>query len=92
MAAREILRRVIEAVLLAGRDVSPEGQYTTGKVKPAEASEVPVAPAGVAVFAGAPDKPFTEVKALDITVNKLTAFHPNPTKEAVLTALRKEAA
>ena len=37
------------------------------------------------------NKPYTKLADLEVTVNKSTAFHPNPTKEKVNEALREEA-
>lgn len=38
------------------------------------------------------DRPYTVIGDISVTVNKTTIFHPDPTREMVNDALRKEAA
>lgn len=79
-------------IAVAACDVDEQGQYTTSATAREQAAPVAVAPASVQLLAGAPTRAYTVVETLNVTVNKLTAFHPNPTKEAVEARLRAEAA
>jgi uncharacterized protein YbjQ (UPF0145 family) len=38
------------------------------------------------------DRPYQKILDLKVTVNKTTAFHPNPTSEMVIEKLKAEAA
>ena len=83
---------------LAACDVQ-DGQYAvpnTGSTKAttaaAAAAPAVVAPAAVQIFEGTPSQAYTVVGPLDISVNKLTAFHPNPTREAAIARLQEAAA
>ena len=77
---------------LAGCSVNDRGQYTTGKVAASEMSAEPTAAASVAILTEAPEEKYTELKELKVTVNKLTIFHRNPTREDALNELKAEAA
>ncbi len=84
--------------LLAACNVDSAGHYTSTAAKPentvetASAPAAAVNPAEVQLFSGAPGRTYTEVKKLKIDVNKLTAFHANPTEEDARNRLKQEAA
>jgi len=80
---------------LAACDVQ-DGQVAVpnqGSTKPvAAAAVVPQQPAGVQIFEGEPTRAYTVLGPLDISVNKLTAFHQTPTREAAIKRLQEAAA
>ncbi|MEM9551824.1 MAG: hypothetical protein AAGA05_11645, partial [Pseudomonadota bacterium] len=73
-------------------DVNSKGQYntTTGPDRVDPSSQVDATQ--VQVFEGKPDRSFQAVGPIDVDVNKLTAFHPNPTRADAVAALKEEAA
>jgi len=52
----------------------------------------PVAPSQVQVSEGDLAGQYTVITDLKVSVNKTTAFHPSPTREAVIVKLQEEAA
>lgn len=52
----------------------------------------PVTAAAVQIIEGGTTRTHTVIGPLKLTVGKLTAFHPNPTRELALERLREEAA
>jgi len=80
---------------IAACDVQ-DGQYATaapGSTKaPESAVAKPATPEQVQIIEGTPTRAFNVLGPLDVTANKLTAFHPNPTREAALGRLREAAA
>lgn len=86
---------VLATIGIAGCDVQ-DGQYAVaneGSTKPTvAAASAPVQPTQVQIFEGVPTRAYTVLGELDISVNKLTAFHPSPTREAALTRLKEAAA
>lgn len=78
--------------IVAGCTVE-NGQYVTGKKPPEQQAQPVVKQAGdVTLFAGTPKRAYTVIGPVDVAVNKLTAFHPNPSVEQAEIALREEAA
>ncbi|MCB1339537.1 MAG: heavy metal-binding domain-containing protein [Pseudooceanicola sp.] len=68
---------------------------TTSLPREARASEVPasVNPATIRIVEGPmPAGSYRKLADLRVTVNKTTAFHPNPTREQVIDKLRTDAA
>ncbi len=82
----------VAALALAGCNVNEKGQYTTRKLPDTAAATAPTQATQIAVMQGRPDRAFTPIGPLSVTVNKLTAFHPNPTVEDAMQELRSEAA
>lgn len=79
-------------LIVAGCGVQ-DGQYVTGKTTQKDLPEVTVVEADqIQLFASKPERSFTPITDIKVTVNKLTAFHPNPTEEQARKALREEAA
>ncbi len=91
------LLAVLATLAIAACDVQ-DGQFTTesqASTKPvasAAATAEPVQAADVQIFEGAPARAYTTIGPLDISVNKLTAFHPTPTREAAIKRLQETAA
>ena len=87
----------IALLALAACDVQ-DGQYAVNNAGSTTAASAPAAqpasvtPASVQVFEGTPSQAFTVVGPLDVSVNKLTAFHPSPTREAAIARLQEAAA
>jgi hypothetical protein len=77
---------VLAIVTVAGRDVQ-DGQYAVSNQ-----SSAPVTAAQVQIFEGTPDRTFTVDRPVDNSVNKLTALHPSPSREATLQRLKEAAA
>jgi hypothetical protein len=90
------LLAVLATLAIAACDVQ-DGQFTTESqtsTKPVAgaAAAEPVQAADVQIFEGAPARAYTTLGPLDISVNKLTAFHPTPTREAAIKRLQEAAA
>ena len=87
---------VVAAVVALGAcTVDDKGQYVSRPPAAAQPPAVvtsPVAPTQVALLDAAPRRAFTVIKPLKVNVNKLTAFHPNPTEQDARDRLRAEAA
>jgi len=69
--------------------------WSTSNVKanPPETVAAPVTPATVTVTEGdITNRSYTKLSDLKVSVNKTTAFHPSPTREAVIAKLKEEAA
>ncbi|WP_299295140.1 heavy metal-binding domain-containing protein [uncultured Tateyamaria sp.] len=80
-------------VFVAACDVQ-DGQYVvpaSGEKAP-QAVAAPSTPDSIQVFEEAPNRAFSSLGEIEIDVNKLTAFHPNPTREQAIERLRQEAA
>ena len=78
----------------AGCNVNDQGHFTTtgpDKAVPTDAT-AQSNPAEIQLLTGTPERAYTQLGPIKVTVNKLTAFHPNPSVEAVEEAMRKEAA
>lgn len=85
---------VLAIVTVAGRDVQ-DGQYAVSNQSSAPVTATAAAPvtaAQVQIFEGTPERAYTVVGPLDISVNKLTALHPSPSREAALQRLKEAAA
>ena len=85
----------LTALALAGCQIS-EGTHLA--VKGPETPEAqaavalaPVAVADVVIVEGPTDRPHTVLGPIKVTVGKLTAFHPNPTRELALRRLQEAA-
>ncbi len=70
------------------------GQFVTAG--PETVTTAPVAQAAtpaayIQTFDGTPNRTFTALGDIEIEVSKLTAFHPDPTREDALERLRQEA-
>lgn len=76
---------------LAACDVQ-DGQYALPKsTSTQEPSATPIAADQVQIFEGDPDRAYTVVGPLDIEVSKLTALHPEPTREVAIARLQEAA-
>lgn len=88
---RTISLMCISALLLGGC-----ATWTTATVeesKTATVARAARAPSQVIVTEGdITDRPYIVIGDVSVTVNKTTIFHPDPTREMVNEALRKEAA
>lgn len=88
---------VLTTLAIAGCDVQ-DGQFTTespASTKPAVSAvtaAVPVKAADVQIFEGTPTRAYTTLGPINISVNKITAFHPTPTREAALKRVQETAA
>ncbi|MBR9841819.1 MAG: hypothetical protein GYB25_01545 [Rhodobacteraceae bacterium] len=94
MTIRKFAILATAAALLSGC-ATEEGTYVTGKTAPYEKpapEAVARTPDQIELFSGAPNRSFTEIKPIEVAVNKITAFHPSPTVEQAQKALRAEAA
>ncbi len=81
--------------LLAAGCTLEKGNYTTsptGNPKPVAASVAPVAPSQGKLSSGPATGPHTVLGPVEVNVNKLTAFHPNPTPAMARTKLQEKAA
>lgn len=91
------LLAVLATLAIAACDVQ-DGQYaiqseaSTKPLASAAATAGPVQAADVQVFEGAPARAYTTLGPIDISVNKITAFHPSPTREAAIKRLQEAAA
>lgn len=85
---------LLAAATLASACTLENGNFTNSYVappaKPADAA--PVAPSQVALSNGPAKGPHTVIGPVQVSVNKLTAFHPNPTPELARAELQKKAA
>jgi uncharacterized lipoprotein YajG len=80
--------------VLAGCNVNDQGHFTTtgpDKAAPTDAT-AQTNPAKIQLLTGTPERAYTQLGPIKVTVNKLTAFHPNPSVETVEEAMRKKAA
>ena len=74
---------------------TPRSMTPQGAVTPASAptNRAPTPPDRVILFEGdIPDRPYEALGDISVTVNKITIFHPDPTKDMVARQLREEAA
>lgn len=79
-------------VSLAACEVSETGHFTTGDTVTSSQTAQATLPTDVAILTSPPSGNYTVLEELKVTVNKLTAFHPNPTVEQAQLALKKKAA
>lgn len=77
--------------VLAACDVQ-DGQYSTTRPDSTTTTTAsPVTATQVQIFEGEPTRDYTVIGPVDIDVNKLTAGHPSPTREAAIARLQEAA-
>ncbi len=77
---------------VAGCEFSGSGNYTTGISSATDQAIQTIRAEDVVILDTPPSTEYTIVKPIKVTVNKLTAFHPNPSVEQAELELKKEAA
>ncbi len=95
MHIKQIAPPLLAAVLLSACSDFENGQYTTStpsSVKATAQATQTRPPEEIELFAAAPPQAYTVLGPLKVNVNKLTAFHPNPTVADAEERLRREAA
>lgn len=97
MLLRQTILCIASMAALSACVVNDKGHYTTTPPKTkTDASAVEAVeatpPSSVELIAERPDRAFTELGPVKVSVNKLTAFHRNPSVADVQIALQEKAA
>lgn len=79
------------AVVVAATALSGCASYRTDSNITAEPTSAVSSKAGVLIMGGVPDKKYSELGPVEVSVKKLTIFHKNPTKERANEALIEKA-